>query len=294
MSNWTAAALIAGTGAAAVALAHQAVPAAHRPPAWRSPARRGRGAGRRSGHSGNGRPAGESLRRDHQRLRRDHHHPDGQRQDRRHQDRPGRRRRLMATVTGVSGPAAAASWRPCRPKRTPSPPPNAPPWAPAPGSWSGRRGTSRRPAPPPTRCSAALDRQASRFRSDSELSWLHRAGGGLFLLSDGLAEAVGVALAAARWTGGLADPTVGGALICLGYDRDFAAISPEPPGGQPASRPRAPGLAAGAARRAAAPAARRHPAGPRRHGQGRGRGPRGAGRHGRGRARGRRPGQPGR
>ena len=71
---------------------------------------------------------------------------------------------------------------------------------------------------------AALDRQASRFRQDSELCWLHRAGGGLFMLSDGLAEAVGVALAAARWTGGRADPTVGDALVSLGYDRDFAAI----------------------------------------------------------------------
>ena len=71
---------------------------------------------------------------------------------------------------------------------------------------------------------AALDRQASRFRPDSELSWLHAAGGGMFLLGDGLAEAVGVALAAARWTGGLTDPTVGDALVSLGYDRDFAAI----------------------------------------------------------------------
>jgi thiamine biosynthesis lipoprotein len=33
-----------------------------------------------------------------------------------------------------------------------------------------------------------------------------------------------VALAAARWTGGLTDPTVGDALVSLGYDRDFAAI----------------------------------------------------------------------
>ena len=47
------------------------------------------------------------------------------------------------------------------------------------------------------------------------------------MLSNGLAEAVSVALEAARWTGGLADPTVGDALISLGYDRDFAAIDPE-------------------------------------------------------------------
>ena len=84
---------------------------------------------------------------------------------------------------------------------------------------------------------AALDRQASRFRPDSELSWLNSAassgaGSGLFLLSDGLAEAVGVALAAARWTGGLTDPTVGNALVSLGYDRDFALISA---GGEPPS-----------------------------------------------------------
>jgi len=76
---------------------------------------------------------------------------------------------------------------------------------------------------------AGLDRQASRFRPDSELSWLHAAGGGMFLLSDGLAEAVGVALAAARWTGGLTDPTIGDALVSLGYDRDFAAIGEDGP-----------------------------------------------------------------
>jgi len=76
---------------------------------------------------------------------------------------------------------------------------------------------------------SALDLQASRFRPDSEISWLHRAHGGLFLLSNGLAEAIRVALAAAAWTGGLADPTIGSALISLGYDRDFAAIDPGRP-----------------------------------------------------------------
>ena len=86
---------------------------------------------------------------------------------------------------------------------------------------------------------SALDRQASRFRQDSEISWIHRSEGGLFMLSDGLAEAISVALEAARWTGGLADPTVGGALISLGYDRDFAAIDPErrEPAGAPAPVP---------------------------------------------------------
>jgi FAD:protein FMN transferase len=87
---------------------------------------------------------------------------------------------------------------------------------------------------------AALDRQASRFRPDSEISWLNNSAGGLFALSDGLAEAVRVALEAASWTGGLTDPTVGQALISLGYDRDFAAIDPDSCDPLPAPMP-APG-----------------------------------------------------
>jgi thiamine biosynthesis lipoprotein len=83
----------------------------------------------------------------------------------------------------------------------------------------------------------ALDLQASRFRPDSELSWLHQSGDGMFLISDGLAEAISVALAAARWTGGLTDPTVGAALIGLGYDRDFAAIASVPGGPAPPAPP---------------------------------------------------------
>src|SRR5690242_20556075 len=76
---------------------------------------------------------------------------------------------------------------------------------------------------------ALLDQQASRFRPDSEISAACRGaggaqGGGSRIVSEGLAEAIAVALAAARWTGGLVDPTVGHALCSLGYDRDFAAI----------------------------------------------------------------------
>ena len=72
-----------------------------------------------------------------------------------------------------------------------------------------------------------LDRTASRFRDDSEISRVHQADGGSHPVSPGLAQAVGVALAAARWTGGLVDPTVGAAIIGLGYDRDFAAVRAE-------------------------------------------------------------------
>jgi len=76
---------------------------------------------------------------------------------------------------------------------------------------------------------ALLDQQASRFRPDSEISAACRGvcgtqGGGSRIVSEGLAEAIAVALAAARWTGGLVDPTVGNALCSLGYDRDFVAI----------------------------------------------------------------------
>src|SRR6266851_1858812 len=84
---------------------------------------------------------------------------------------------------------------------------------------------------------AGLDVQASRFRPDSEISALHAAGAGSYLISDGLAEAISIALAAAAWTGGLSDPTVGTALVRIGYDRDFAAIeagtsaAPPPDGG---------------------------------------------------------------
>ena len=73
----------------------------------------------------------------------------------------------------------------------------------------------------------ALDGQASRFRSDSEITRLHRSHGETFLISEGLAETIFIALRAARWTRGLVDPTVGRALVSLGYDRDFAAIDPD-------------------------------------------------------------------
>jgi FAD:protein FMN transferase len=76
---------------------------------------------------------------------------------------------------------------------------------------------------------ARLDEQASRFRADSEISAVHRSAHTVHILSEGLAEAIAVALAAARWTGGLVDPTVGGALSALGYDRDFAAIRQDGP-----------------------------------------------------------------
>lgn len=67
----------------------------------------------------------------------------------------------------------------------------------------------------------ALDRVCSRFRADSEISRLHRRAGRAMSVSPLLADAIGVALRAARLTDGLVDPTVGTAIRALGYSRDF-------------------------------------------------------------------------
>ena len=87
-----------------------------------------------------------------------------------------------------------------------------------------------------------LDQVASRFRPDSELVRLNElaVGGGTFLLSPELREQVAAALAGARWSGGLLDPTVGAALCASGYDRDLAAIPPDDPRPTAPARP-APG-----------------------------------------------------
>jgi thiamine biosynthesis lipoprotein len=97
----------------------------------------------------------------------------------------------------------------------------------------------------------AVDRACSRFRPDSELMRLGTAadGGGPATVSTGavstsavsmarvstaqvsttrvsplLAEAIAVALRAARLTDGDVDPTVADAMSALGYDRDFALL----------------------------------------------------------------------
>src|SRR3954463_3830057 len=68
---------------------------------------------------------------------------------------------------------------------------------------------------------AALDAACSRFRDDSELVRLNGAAGRTVEVSPLLFAALEVALAAAVETDGLVDPTVGGSLRGLGYDRDF-------------------------------------------------------------------------
>lgn len=70
----------------------------------------------------------------------------------------------------------------------------------------------------------AFDRACSRFREDSELSELNAARGEAVPVSSLLLEAVSAALRAAQQTDGDVVPTVGEALVALGYDRDFAAV----------------------------------------------------------------------
>ncbi len=73
---------------------------------------------------------------------------------------------------------------------------------------------------------ADFDSACSRFRDDSELSAVNASGGRPVRVSELLLEAIEASLRAARLTAGAVDPTVGRALIALGYDRDFALLPP--------------------------------------------------------------------
>ena len=86
----------------------------------------------------------------------------------------------------------------------------------------------------------AVDLACSRFRPDSQLSRANASAGSGRPVPVGalLAEAVEAALRAARLTDGAVDPTIGPALVALGYDTTFTDIAPTGPA--PALRP-APG-----------------------------------------------------
>jgi thiamine biosynthesis lipoprotein len=68
----------------------------------------------------------------------------------------------------------------------------------------------------------------SRFRPDSELSRLNRSSAEAVVVSPLFARVLGTALAASAATGGLVDPTLGGAIEAVGYDRDFADVGDDP------------------------------------------------------------------
>ncbi|MER8005151.1 FAD:protein FMN transferase [Streptomyces sp. NPDC094149] len=86
----------------------------------------------------------------------------------------------------------------------------------------------------------AIDVTCSRFRADSELSRVNLAAGSPVRVGPRFAEALQAALRAAELTDGAVDPTVGRAVIALGYDRTFASVRPEDARPLPVFRP-APG-----------------------------------------------------
>jgi thiamine biosynthesis lipoprotein len=72
---------------------------------------------------------------------------------------------------------------------------------------------------------AALDVACSRFRDDSEIKWVEACSlGRPVTVSPLLFEALEVSCDVAVQTAGIVDPTVGSALVELGYDRDFEAL----------------------------------------------------------------------
>jgi thiamine biosynthesis lipoprotein len=86
---------------------------------------------------------------------------------------------------------------------------------------------------------AAVELACSRFRPDSELEILQRtAAGRPVTVSPVLAELVGTALRAARDTDGDVDPTLGSALIDLGYDQALPPLALVPLGAPAGSPPR--------------------------------------------------------
>ena len=80
----------------------------------------------------------------------------------------------------------------------------------------------------------ALDRACSRFRPDSELRRLERRCGRPARVSPLLFDALQAACDVASQTAGIVDPTIGSALVELGYDRDFASLGD---GAAPSDRP---------------------------------------------------------
>ena len=73
------------------------------------------------------------------------------------------------------------------------------------------------------------DRTFSRFRSDSELERVNRFPSRIQIVSEAFADMLRLALDAAAATGGLVDPTVGAAIVALGYDRDFDSLDEDRP-----------------------------------------------------------------
>ena len=76
---------------------------------------------------------------------------------------------------------------------------------------------------------AAFDLACSRFREDSELQALHANAGRTVVVGPLLFDALSVALDTAARTGGAVDPTIGNAIVSLGYDADLVEVQSRPP-----------------------------------------------------------------
>lgn len=85
----------------------------------------------------------------------------------------------------------------------------------------------------------ARDLRFSRFVQGSELNVVNASPLGVTVLSEELSSMLFLALDAARATGGLVTPAVGGALLRAGYDRDSATL---PADGEPVEPARTPSL----------------------------------------------------
>jgi FAD:protein FMN transferase len=83
------------------------------------------------------------------------------------------------------------------------------------------------------------DQRFSRFIEGSELNAVNVCPLGVMVLSEELSSMLLLAIDAARATGGLVTPAVGGALLRAGYDRDSAAL---PADGEPVEPARTPSL----------------------------------------------------
>jgi thiamine biosynthesis lipoprotein len=70
----------------------------------------------------------------------------------------------------------------------------------------------------------ARDLRFSRFQASSELNSVNATPLGVALVSEEFASMLSLSLDAARATDGIVTPTVGGALIAAGYDRDFSQL----------------------------------------------------------------------
>ncbi len=69
-----------------------------------------------------------------------------------------------------------------------------------------------------------IDMAASRFRDDSELARVNGANGRAVPIGPLLMDAIRIALRVSRDTEGLVDPTIGGSMVSLGWDRDFTVL----------------------------------------------------------------------